>query len=403
MLHLALKGNNLMEAYNTLQHAYKAAANRGQPSRAATAEPATPLSAKPRKRQRVIETPLGRVVYNDLDADSDASDEESRGYVPQAEGGLGEVSDGESKEDVHVECVSKSEMVALLVEKDEQIAMLKSDAAVMANEIAALKLQLQELMQQREEPEPAHGNSPSERPTSAASGKQRVGGAMGTQRPTQQPRPSQTSPPVTPQRKEAPKPTYSSVAASGVKPKPEPQRPNLPAKEIRELRRYVAPFSGPPKVEKLCFVWNGAKGDAADRKAEFAKVRRVLAAAGVKSLVKEVSFIGRSLVQLFVEERNAPKVKDAMRAFARADTYVSQSEIDSFKAGKLHGADLQARVDQRLVVLLARNQQKNMQECILRGVAAERHPGLLAQAASLRAGWDEAAKLKRTPGDNDCQ
>jgi hypothetical protein len=97
----------------------------------------------------------------------------------------------------------------------------------------------------------------------------------------------------------------------------------------------------------------------------------VLAAAGIKSLVKEVSFIGRSLVQLFVEERNAPKVKEAMKAFARADTFVSQSEIDSFQAGKLHGADLQARVDQRLVVLLARNQQKNMQECILRGVAAE--------------------------------
>jgi hypothetical protein len=194
------------------------------------------------------------------------------------------------------------------------------------------------------------------------------------------------------------------VAASGIKPsKQVPQRPSIPAKEARELRRYVAPFRGPPKVEKLCFAWNGAKGDAADRKAEFVKVRRVLAAAGVKSLVREVSFIGRSLVQLFVEERNAPKVKEAMKAFARADTFVPQSAIDSFAAGKLHGDELQARVDQRLVVLLARNQQKNMQECILRGVAAERHPDLLAQAATLRAGWDIAAKRKRTPGDNDCQ
>jgi hypothetical protein len=390
MLHLALSANQQEKDADRYRRAFEEAGKESQGRLAPP--PATPLSGKPTKRKRVmVATPLGIIDYveNEIESSGVSSGEEympelpidapgaRAKVVPQAEGGP-----EEEKEQVSMLDRMHAEMLA----KDEKIATLEHQMAVQANEIAALKLQLQEILSVAKEEKPA-GAPPTPKPRPR------------TQTSSASPKSDEAKPTAPPA-----KPSYRDKAAAGAaannKPKATAQRPKLPAKELAELRRCVAPVRPPPRFEKVCFAWNAPKEGS--RAVEFGKVWKVLAAIKVKSHVKEVSFVGRSIVELYIEESKVGVVKDAMANFVRADTVVPAEKIESFQFGKVHGEELRAKVEQRIVVLLARNPQASMQECILRGHDTARHTELKARANMLREQWATDRK-KQVPRGDECQ
>jgi uncharacterized coiled-coil protein SlyX len=360
---------NTSKDITALEAAYKAAIAEGKI--ALDMIPKTPLAGVKRLR-RTIDSPLGAILYTEF--------QENEQVDKPSEAGQDEGIDCNAAAEL-VDVVSLDDLHTRLAAKDEVIESMKRVQAEQADRIAALEFQLQELLGQHKADS---GQSVPKHPTMAQSKPQR-------------PPPPRAS--VSEAKADTPlKRTYKNVAATGVKPKPSSQpTQTLPAKEIRELRKYVSPYQGPPKIEALCFVWNADKRSPVDRKAEFSKVWRVLAAIKVKSLVKDVSFIGRSLVQLFVEEKNVVKVKEAMAAFARADTFVPAEKVDSFSLGKVSGDNLRSKIELRCVVLLARNPAKNMQDCILRSITSERRVALVAKAAELREQWQSAAAKSKEP------
>lgn len=166
----------------------------------------------------------------------------------------------------------------------------------------------------------------------------------------------------------------------------------IPAKEYRELKRCAVPFKAPTRVVKLHFRFSWRKdmerGDA------FQLARKMLAAANVKDVL-EVSFIGRSILEVFVEDGKADMVKSAMRKWCDGvDTSLTQSEIDNFPQGRLAAEDILTKKVSRATFLCARNRTLPMQDCILRDIDQALHAKIMKEAEDIRKQWassDDAA------------
>ena len=172
-------------------------------------------------------------------------------------------------------------------------------------------------------------------------------------------------------------------------------------KEILNLRRCVAPPKPTPVIAKVHFKWHSgySKGQPGDRKAQFDKARKVLTIARMRGLVKEISFIGRSVLELYVEASDVPKVKNAMRTFAGVDTFIPSDEITSYGNGVTTGPALTQKIESRLVFLMARNPGKGMRTCMLQGISVARQNALVQAADALRAEWEQGIRPPRK-GDN---
>lgn len=186
----------------------------------------------------------------------------------------------------------------------------------------------------------------------------------------------------------------------------------IPAKEFRELKRCAVPFKAPVRVVKLHFRFSWPRKETA-RAEVFILARNMLEAAKVgKDVILDVSFIGRSILEVYVAEENASSVKGAMRKWCEGvDTFVPESEIDNFPQGKLKADDILTKKVSRATFLCARNRSQAMQDCILRDIDQALHAKILKEAEVIKQQWApsadtaEAAKEaqpEESKGGNQC-
>lgn len=207
-----------------------------------------------------------------------------------------------------------------------------------------------------------------------------------------------TPPPAPTQAPEAPKMpldgkrTYAATAAQ-----PGTAPPKLSAAKERFLKARAKPHSeGPTKVVVAAFQWHAV--DRKSFKKEFQTAREFLRAAGVeKEFVREISFRGSSVLEVFVEESLVESVKRKVNAFVGGNAYLSEAELNGFQHGKLDAAAALNKAISRAVFLCARHSYVPMQECILREIPKARHDEVKRQAEAIRVQWK--AQAKKNTGD----
>lgn len=184
----------------------------------------------------------------------------------------------------------------------------------------------------------------------------------------------------------------------------------IPVKEYRELKRCAVPFKAPVRVVKLHFRFSWKRD--MERAKAFQLARNMLAAANIKDVL-EVSFIGKSILEIFVEEGKADGVRSAMKRWCEGvDTFLTQSEIDNFPQGRLAVEDILTKKVSRATFLCARNRSLVMQDCILRGIDPTLHAKILKEAEEIRKQWassdddtaevDKDAPREEPKGGNQC-
>jgi hypothetical protein len=101
----------------------------------------------------------------------------------------------------------------------------------------------------------------------------------------------------------------------------------------------------------------------------YQKVGQLLKYVGIRKQVKEVSMIGRSIVELYVEENDQDKVKERLRQMEAKIIDVAIGGINPWT--NKSAMEQQEQICTRIAGLLRRNMGKHMRECILEGIPQE--------------------------------
>ena len=163
-------------------------------------------------------------------------------------------------------------------------------------------------------------------------------------------------------------------------------------KEAKKVTRSVTP---PAKIVGIKFQYFKSKAHATRSEAIKFVFTKVLVLAGIRNMVKEISFMGRQILILYVEEKDTQKVKEGMRKIARGEnTVISEKEFQEFNKSKLSKEEGVERAIQRIAFLYARNEAFNLRECLLKELPVEKHEIMKEKAKQMKEKWDQLAKEK---------
>ncbi len=197
--------------------------------------------------------------------------------------------------------------------------------------------------------------------------------------------PRQETPPI---RETAPKPTTNDNPRSyaGTLKKGLQETNREEAKSNRQLlKKCLTPYIEPPPMAKLHFHWYSKV--AADRKTAVKLAFQAFRAAGIKS-VKDISFVGKSIIEIYVEEANKTKTIQAMRQWVGKDTFVPKDRLGKTALPTTTDATtIEKCQTRRAVYLCARNRGSSMQKCILQDIHPSLHQEILDRARALREEW----------------
>lgn len=153
-----------------------------------------------------------------------------------------------------------------------------------------------------------------------------------------------------------------------------------------EVMKFTAPRpSDEEKVVKLHFQVNRVSG-VNTYQDSMRLAQSTLLAARVDGFVLATSMVGRSIMEVLVEEKNAEQVKQGMKKLIRAETYVSSDKIKKFEFVS-PGVNIQEKAETRAAFLYARTNAKNVRECILRDHDVSRHEDIVRRSGELRLKW----------------
>ena len=123
--------------------------------------------------------------------------------------------------------------------------------------------------------------------------------------------------------------------------------------------------------------------------------------AGIGQLVKHISFVGKSILEVYMEEGNEQIVRKAIHKWVGQDTYLPEKELqtETSPAGKSK-EEMEKCIMFRATLLCARNPSKNFQECILSNIAMHKREEILLNARTMREEWIQKTKTqKEQPGE----
>lgn len=168
----------------------------------------------------------------------------------------------------------------------------------------------------------------------------------------------------------------------------------------QQLRRTVRSAPPPQKVVSMAIRWVAVRNN--NRQAEYVRLRQFLQAAGLsRAIVRDTSFIGRSVAELYVPEGRTEQVRTALKQFLRVDITLTQEKMTSFK----HGAEQDSSViqryeEERRARLVARNwNDVGTRAAVMQPIVNEdRRKRVMELAARLRQSWQLAAQHTAATG-----
>jgi hypothetical protein len=165
---------------------------------------------------------------------------------------------------------------------------------------------------------------------------------------------------------EWPKPSFAQ-AAKAAPPRKDPSMSNE-KQDKKWVRVYDLGFGQPrvlPRVEKVHYKVSIPSKMTPTRKDRYVAIYNVLRHYGVRHLVRELSLIGNSAVELFVFDKDVEELKEKMGA--KGAVSLPDPSGSTTEEGKLdEHAQIEKTVN-RLALLLFRNKSTVFQEAILRG------------------------------------
>lgn len=179
-------------------------------------------------------------------------------------------------------------------------------------------------------------------------------------------------------------------------------------RDMRQARVLLGQTSA-PKISKVVVRLNGAKTIQAQepkerRKVLLGKAKQVAETAKVGGIVKEVSLIGESLAEFYVEQSKEKTFRAGIMSCVdeQFNPFVSQEDMRNFQNGKIKDTtELKKRIESRLTFLAARNPAKNMRDCILEGLEGEQKITIIKNADELRATWLAKKTVAEEPKTNN--
>jgi hypothetical protein len=129
------------------------------------------------------------------------------------------------------------------------------------------------------------------------------------------------------------------------------QRPRRP------LARMMDPDVKPQVFHRRYFKVRFSGQAIQDRRQQYSQTWKLLENINIRPLVKQISLIGRSTVELYIAEINLLKVDEKIKAISFDPTQIPPDST----------FDLKEATVRRLGRLLAKTDWKNLQNCILRG------------------------------------
>jgi len=163
------------------------------------------------------------------------------------------------------------------------------------------------------------------------------------------------------------KPTFAEVAKkmppNGKKTKMiKPER-----KEIKAAMNWLLPRRPPVEFEKTHICLNlDRESKKLNRSQLYRTVGHLLKTIGIRSMVKEMSFIGRSILEIYHEKKDSDAVRKML-----GDKGARRIELDISATNPITGktpADVEKQMVNRIADLLRRNEGVKMRECILAGI-----------------------------------
>ena len=135
------------------------------------------------------------------------------------------------------------------------------------------------------------------------------------------------------------------------------------------------------------------------RREGFMLVYQMFGKARVKGMVEEVSFVGKSILEVYVRQSNAEEFKKLMTTWAdaREGLFVSADDVRKYSSGKLSVNEMKVKAISRATFLCARNTYVPLQDCILADIDSTLHEEIKTQSEIIRKGW-QSAKSKREEG-----
>lgn len=111
---------------------------------------------------------------------------------------------------------------------------------------------------------------------------------------------------------------------------------------------------------------------------------RMLQQRGARHLVKDISVIGRSILEVYVNERLVEIFKQRMNSGENKAQYIDFSPTEEFSKSIINGENQSMKMVNRLAVLCVRNQGKAMQTAILINIDDKTKERILTRANDLQ-------------------
>jgi hypothetical protein len=129
----------------------------------------------------------------------------------------------------------------------------------------------------------------------------------------------------------------------------------------RPLARMIDPDMKPQVFHRRYFKVRFSGQALRDRRQQYSQTWKLLESLSIRPLVKQISLIGRSTVELYVAEINLLQVETKIKALVFDPTNIPTDST----------FDLKEATIRRLGRLLSKTNWKNLQDCILRGYSEE--------------------------------
>ena len=148
---------------------------------------------------------------------------------------------------------------------------------------------------------------------------------------------------------------------------------NFRPKNSSSLARMIDPDHKPQVIHRRHFKVRFSGQALSDRRQQYSQTWRLLESMKIRQFVKQISLIGKNVVEIYVAEINLQKVEPAIKAFSFDPTVIPEnSEFD-----------LEGATSRRLGRLLYKTEWKNLKACILEGHSQKIKENAIDYAAKL--------------------